>query len=68
MAQKFLDKFKVKYPQVFVPKTVPEQYQIKVYPSMYLIKNGQIVYAHLGYSEAQMKELEAKILELLPNC
>lgn len=66
-AQKFLDKFQVKYPQVFVPKTVPEQYQIKVYPSMYLIKNGKVVYAHLGYSEAQMKELEAEILKNLPQ-
>lgn len=67
IAQKFLDKFQVKYPQVFVSKTVPEQYQIKVYPSMYLIKNGKVVYAHLGYSEAQMKELEAEILKNLPQ-
>ncbi len=67
VAQKFLDKFKVKYAQLFVSKTVPAQYQIKIYPSMYLVKNGQVVYTHIGYSDAQMKELEAKILEHLPK-
>lgn len=67
IAQKFLDKFKVTYPQVFVDKTLTAQYQIKIYPSMYLIKNGQVVYTHLGYSEASMQELEAAIVANLPK-
>jgi thiol-disulfide isomerase/thioredoxin len=54
----FAKRLRVEYNLLIIDKTLSEQYQVKSYPTIYLIKNGVIIYSHIGYSEDNMKELE----------
>jgi hypothetical protein len=40
-------------------------YQVKAYPTLYLVKNSSIIFSHLGLDEASMVELEEAIQKAL---
>lgn len=61
----FAQKMNLTYPLVSVLQSVAQAYLVKVFPAMYLIENGRVVYAHYGHSEEKMKALEDAIIRVV---
>ncbi len=60
--QKFIKTFQIEYPFIFTEKKLKELYNIKAYPSIFLInKNGKILFSDSGFSKEQMDTLELLI-------
>lgn len=48
----FLQKEEIEYPIVLTDRSVSEKYNVKVYPTLYIInKEGEVEYSKLGYTE-----------------
>lgn len=56
--EKFAKKFRIEYQLLFVDKSVSEKYRVKSFPTLYVVKNGVIIYSQIGYTSAKMTELE----------
>lgn len=63
--KKFAAKYNVNYQLLTIDKDISDAYLINSYPTLYLIKNGTIIYSHIGYSEDKMRELEQFIISNL---
>jgi thiol-disulfide isomerase/thioredoxin len=55
----------INYPLYFTNIAVDQSYLVKAYPTLYLVKNGSILFSHLGFDEAGMDELEQAIQKAL---
>ncbi|MBK9016768.1 MAG: TlpA family protein disulfide reductase [Saprospiraceae bacterium] len=65
--QKFKAKMDISYPLLFSDKEMASKYLVKSFPTIYLVKEGKIIYAKVGYTEESMKELERVIVENINN-
>lgn len=78
LVKPFLQKIKLSYPQLCNPVSSPEEglirspqemasvYKVQEIPVVYLInREGKIVYAHVGFKEEYIKEIEKVISSLL---
>ena len=63
--KKFAEIHNVKYELLTIDKYISAVYLVNAYPTIYLIKNGSIIYSNVGYSEDKMKELEQFIISNL---
>lgn len=57
----FMEKHSISYEFAFTDSELAKEYQVFIFPSMYLIKDGKIIYAHNGYSEKSSTQLEKVI-------
>ena len=55
----------INYPLYFTNIALDQSYLVKAYPTLYLVKNGSIIFSHLGFDEAGMDELEQAIQKAL---
>lgn len=65
LLNKFSIRLNINYPLIFVDKSIAETFKIKTYPTMYLIKDGEIIYSHIGFKEESFNELETVIKDAL---
>jgi peroxiredoxin len=62
----FLKKRGITYTVLLSDRSVPEDYHVSGYPTMYLIgRDGRIIHTQVGYGESTEEELEKVILEHL---
>ncbi len=61
----FIQKMNLQYPLLSVLNSVAQAYKVKVFPAMYLISNGKVVYAHYGHSAEKMNALEDAIISVI---
>lgn len=54
---KFIAFYKVTYPIVKVDYQYTFDYGIRAYPTLFIIKNGILIYMHVGYSEKMEEEI-----------
>lgn len=59
--QKFMARLELSYPFVFVSKSVQDDYQVRIFPTVYLIKDNKVIYSHVGFTEKSFDELEAAL-------
>ena len=57
----FLTKLKVDYTNMYVTKETMKTYNVSSFPSVFLFKNGKIIYSKIGYVENGFTELENMI-------
>lgn len=58
--KEFIQTNKMNYPTVFVDKDVVDAYNVKAYPTFYIINDkGEIVYSKVGQSKMNEKELDS---------
>jgi thiol-disulfide isomerase/thioredoxin len=56
----FIEINKMSYPTIFVDKKVTNEYNIKAYPTFYILDaKGKIVYSQVGHSEQNEKEIDS---------
>ena len=62
----FIELNKMTYPCIFIDNHVLESYNVKAFPTFYIIdKQGKIVYAEVGFSEENEENLELLLEELM---
>src|SRR5690554_344284 len=62
----FLKREPIDYPILFVDHTITEEYNVKVYPSLYIIgKDGKVKFSKLGTSDNLYEELEAELKKII---
>ncbi|MFH1050395.1 MAG: TlpA disulfide reductase family protein [bacterium] len=62
----FIKKKNISYPLLFVDKSVDSLYQVKAYPTLYLIdKKGKVIYYSVGWNESEIDSLEFHIKKYL---
>lgn len=63
---KFLEHNPINYPIILVDRSVPENYRVEAWPTMYIIdKSGKVAYSTIGYSDKLYTEMSSVIDELL---
>lgn len=62
----FLKREPIDYPILFVDHTITEEYNVRVYPSLYIIgKDGKVKFSKLGTSDNLYEELEAELKKII---
>lgn len=61
----FMAKFGIEYKLLFIDRSVAKKYQVTAYPTVYLIRQGKIIYSKSGYNPESIAELGGIIRE---NC
>lgn len=54
---KFINKSDIQYPILFIEKELVEEYEISVYPTIFILKKGQIIHSIKGNSENDFNTL-----------
>lgn len=62
---KFIPVLNMNYPVVLVSKETEQALQVTVWPTVYLVENGKIIYAGKGYDETEFKNLRSIIEQRL---
>jgi peroxiredoxin len=58
--EEFIETNKMNYPTVFVDKDVVDAYNVKVYPTFYIIDDkGKIVYSKVGHNDKNEMEIDS---------
>jgi thiol-disulfide isomerase/thioredoxin len=65
--KRFVKEYNINYPLLIADNLLVSQYKVNVWPTIYLIQDGRIVYSHLGYDKTQFDILRGKIKELIAN-
>lgn len=63
--KKFIPVLNMNYPVVLVSKETEQAFQVTVWPTVYLVENGKIIYAGKGYDETEFKNLRSIIEQRL---
>ena len=63
----FLKREPINYPILFTEHTFTNKYNIRVYPTLYIIgKDGKVKFSKLGTSDNLYEELEAELKKIIP--
>lgn len=58
--KKFIEINEMNYPTIFVDNEVTKAYNVRAYPTFYIIdNNGEIVYSKIGHNEKNEKEIDS---------
>lgn len=63
--KKFMPVLNMNYPVVLVSKETEQAFRVTVWPTVYLVENGKIIYAGKGYDETEFKKLRSIIEQRL---
>ncbi|WP_412476233.1 redoxin domain-containing protein [Flavobacterium sp. TBRC 19031] len=61
--KKFSNSENIQYPLLFIEKMFIDEHSIDTFPTTILLKNGQLLYSFVGYSEEHFETLEKLIQE-----
>lgn len=61
----FAKAYKLNYSLYTCTKEIDSKFLVKIYPTVYLVKNGTIIYRHYGYSEDNNTALKQAIIDAL---
>jgi thiol-disulfide isomerase/thioredoxin len=57
-----VNQYHITYPLYFTDHAIDKQFRVRGYPTLYLVQNGKVIFAHVGYTEESIAEIK-RILE-----
>lgn len=65
LVSKFKERLQINYELLLISPETAQGWKVKIFPTLYLVKNGKIVYSKIGYREEDILLLEEQILSYL---
>lgn len=67
LVTQFKERLKITYDLLYVSQEIPGQWKVIIYPTIYLIKGGKVVYSKVGHRDEDVPVLEEQILTHIPK-